>query len=81
MSETKQYNENELFEMYDYLLQKEKELEAAILKSSPEGLNTSHEKEQLTLLKSFVRQEIKALIQREALAGNELSSKIKNFQE
>ena len=34
MSETKQYNENELFEMYDYLLQKEKELEAEA--SAPE---------------------------------------------
>ncbi len=81
MSETRQYNENELYEMYDYLLQKEKELEAAMLKASPEGLNTSHEKEQLTLLKGFVRQEIKALIQREALAGREPSPKISKFQD
>lgn len=80
MSELKLYNENELFDMYDYILQKEKELEAAILKSAPEGLNTSHEKEQLALLKGLVRQEIKELIQREVLEGKELSPKSRRFQ-
>lgn len=81
MGETKQYNENELYEMYDYLLQKEQELEAAMLKASPEGLNVNREKEQLKLLKGFVRQEIKALIQREALAGRTLSLKSKEFED
>ncbi|HBX75346.1 MAG: hypothetical protein IJ858_02520 [Acidaminococcaceae bacterium] len=81
MGETKQYNENELYEMYDYLLQKEQELEAAMLKASPEGLNANREKEQLKLLKGFVRQEIKALIQREALAGRTLSLKSKEFED
>lgn len=81
MGETKQYNENELYEMYDYLLQKEQELEAAMLKASPEGLNANREKEQLKLLKGFVRQEIKALIQREALAGRTLSPKSKDFED
>ena len=81
MGETKQYNENELYEMYDYLLQKEQELEAAMLKASPEGLNANREKEQLKLLKGFVRQEIKALIQREALAGRTLSLKSTEFEE
>lgn len=38
MGETKQYNENELYEMYDYLLQKEQELEAAMLKASRKAL-------------------------------------------
>lgn len=81
MGETKQYNENELYEMYDYLLQKEQELEAAMLKASPEGLNANREKEQLKLLKGFVRQEIKTLIQREALAGRTLSLKSKEFED
>ncbi len=81
MGEAKQYNENELYEMYDYLLQKEQELEAAMLKASPEGLNANREKEQLKLLKGFVRQEIKALIQKEALAGREPSPKISKFQD
>ena len=81
MGETKQYNENELYEMYDYLLQKEQELEAAMLKASPEGLNANREKEQLKLLKGFVRQEIKALIQREALAGRTLSLKSKECED
>ncbi|MBQ9697142.1 MAG: hypothetical protein IJ625_02450 [Acidaminococcaceae bacterium] len=81
MSENRQYTENELYEMYDYLLQKEKELEAAILKSSPEGLNTNREKQQLGLLKSFVRQEIRELIKREALAGNTLSPKSREFED
>ena len=81
MGETKQYNENELYEMYDYLLQKEQELEAAMLKASPEGLNANREKEQLKLLKGLVRQEIKALIQREALAGRTLSLKSKEFED
>lgn len=81
MGEIKQYNENELYEMYDYLLQKEQELEAAMLKASPEGLNANREKEQLKLLKGFVRQEIKALIQREALAGRTLSLKSKEFED
>ena len=81
MGETKQYNENELYEMYDYLLQKEQELEAAMLKASPEGLNANREKEQLKLLKGFVRQEIKALIQRAALAGRTLSLKSKEFED
>lgn len=81
MGETKQYNENELYEIYDYLLQKEQELEAAMLKASPEGLNANREKEQLKLLKGFVRQEIKALIQREALAGRTLSLKSKEFED
>ena len=81
MGETKQYNENELYEMYDYLLQKQQELEAAMLKASPEGLNANREKEQLKLLKGFVRQEIKALIQREALAGRTLSLKSKEFED
>lgn len=81
MSGTKVYDENQLYDMYDYLLQKEKELEAAILKSSPEGLNTSREKEQLTLLKSLVRLEIKDLIQREVLEGRTPSSKIQKFQD
>lgn len=75
------YDENQLFEMYDYLLQKEKELEAAILKSSPEGLNTAQEKEQLALLKSLVRSEIKDLIQKEVLEGKELSPKSQKFRE
>lgn len=81
MSGTKVYDENQLYDMYDYLLQKEKELESAILKSSPEGLNTSREKEQLALLKSLVRLEIKDLIQREALEGKTPSSKIQKFQD
>ncbi|MBQ8919980.1 MAG: hypothetical protein IJ056_07735 [Acidaminococcaceae bacterium] len=81
MSENRQYTENELYEMYDYLLQKEKELEAAILKSSPEGLNTNREKQQLGLLKSFVRQEIRELIKREALAGNTLSPNSREFED
>lgn len=79
MSEIK-YDENQLFDMYDYLLQKEKELEAAILKSSPEGLNTAREKDQLALLKSLVRSEIKDLIQKEVLEGKELSPKSQKFR-
>lgn len=75
------YDENQLFEMYDYLLQKEKELEAAILKSSPEGLDTAQEKEQLALLKGLVRSEIKDLIQKEVLEGKELSPKSQKFRE
>lgn len=75
------YDENQLFEMYDYLLQKEKELEAAILKSSPEGLDTAQEKEQLALLKGLVRSEIKGLIQKEVLEGKELSPKSQKFRE
>lgn len=80
MSEIK-YDENQLFDMYDYLLQKEKELEAAILKSSPEGLNTAREKDQLALLKSLVRSEIKDLIQKEVLEGKELSPKSQKFRD
>lgn len=75
------YDENQLFEMYDYLLQKEKELEAAILKSSPEGLDTAQEKEQLALLKGLVRSEIKDLIQKKVLEGKELSPKSQKFRE
>lgn len=47
MSDVKIFDENQLFDMYDYLLQKEKELQSAKLKSSPEGLNLGHEEEQL----------------------------------
>ena len=43
--------------------------------------NIDISKEQLKLLKGFVRQEIKALIQREALAGRTLSLKSKEFED
>ncbi|HCJ90497.1 MAG: hypothetical protein I3I94_08190 [Acidaminococcaceae bacterium] len=77
MSDVKIFDENQLFDMYDYLLQKEKELQSAKLKSSPEGLNLGHEEEQLKMLKELLRSEIKDLISKETLTGKELGKREK----
>ena len=74
-------DENQLYDLYDYIIQKQKELEALTLKSSPEGLDTTHEKEQLSLLKALVRRDIKELIKREITEGREPNPKSKQFRD
>jgi len=74
-------NENQLYELYDFILQKEQEAEAASLKVTPEGYDNAREKEQLGLLKKLVRCAIHEYIETETLAGRTPNINAKRFEE